>query len=109
MYLGDMSAKNFNLDDIERISEVPACRGPEVLAILVEIDPVEDSEKNYPERVEKFSRNYIWRKISGDVTLEFIEAAIDRMFNADEFTSVVDLAKLREVKRRIVNLFLPSS
>jgi hypothetical protein len=29
----------------------------------------------YRERVENFSRNYIWRKITGDITIEFLEAA----------------------------------
>jgi hypothetical protein len=56
--------------------------------------------------VEIFSRNYIWRKITGDITIEFLEAAVDRLFNADEVSSVVDLGKLRELKHRIVHLFL---
>jgi hypothetical protein len=92
-------------------SEIPACRGAEVLSILIEIDPVrEDSdEKGYPERVEKFSRNYIWRRITGDMTIEFLEAAVERMFTADEVSSVVDSAKLKELKHRIVNLFLYAS
>jgi hypothetical protein len=91
-------------------SEIPACRGPEVLSLLIEIDPVRDNsdEKRYSERVEKFSRNYIWRRIMGDMTIEFIEAAVERMFTADEVSSVVDLAKLKELKHRIVHLFLYS-
>jgi hypothetical protein len=91
-------------------SEIPACRGPEVLSTLIEIDPVrEDSdEKRYPERVENFSRNYIWRRITGDITIEFFEAVVERMFTADEVSSVVDLAKLKELKYRIVHLFLYS-
>ena len=62
--------------------------------------------KDYPERVEKFCRNYIWRKITGDVTAEFLEAAVDRMFNADEVTSVVDLGRLQRLKHQIVSAFL---
>jgi hypothetical protein len=62
--------------------------------------------KDYLERVEKFCKNYIWRKITGDITVEFLEAAVDRMFNADEVTCVVDLARLRRLKHRIVSLFL---
>jgi hypothetical protein len=62
--------------------------------------------KVYRQRVEKFSRNYIWRKITGDITIEFLEAAVDRMFTADEVSSVIDLAKLKELKHRIVHLFL---
>ena len=62
--------------------------------------------KEYRERVEKFSRNYIWRRITGDMTIEFIEAAVERMFSADEVSGVVDLAKLKELKHRVVKLFL---
>ena len=65
--------------------------------------------KDYQERVEKFSRNYIWRMITGDITPEFLEAVVDRMFNADEVTTVVDLARLQRLKREIVSLFLPRS
>jgi hypothetical protein len=106
---------NFDLSAIESCSEIPACRGPEVLAILVGIDPIcgKESEeyphiypKDYPERVEKFCGNYIWRKITGDITAEFLEALVDRMFTADEVTRVVDLGKLRRLKHEIVSLFL---
>jgi hypothetical protein len=54
-----------------------------VLSILVEIDPITGKiseeypdayPKDYPKRVEKFCRNYIWRKITGDITVEFLEA-----------------------------------
>jgi hypothetical protein len=40
----------------------------------------------------------------GDTTVPFVEAAVERMFNA-EVTSVVDLAKLECLKRKIVGLF----
>ena len=40
---------NFDLSVIESCSEIPACRGPEVLAILVEIDPISGKEsEKYP-------------------------------------------------------------
>ena len=108
---------SFNLENIQSCSEIPACRGPEVLAILMEVDPVSGKEveeypnypKNYWERVDKFSRNYIWRKLTGDITVEFLEAVVDRMFNANEVTTVVDLARLQRLKREIVSLFLPRS
>jgi hypothetical protein len=96
-------------------SKILACRGREVLSILIEIDPISGKEfeqlpgclrEGVSERVEKFSRNYIWRKITGDITIEFLEAAVDRMFTADEVSSVIDLAKLKELKHRIVHLFL---
>ena len=41
----------------------------------------------------------------GDITVPFVEAVVDRMFNADEVTSIVDLAKLECFKRKIVSLF----
>ena len=109
---------SFNLEDIQSCSEIPACRGPEVLAILTEIDPISGKEveeypnaypKDYWERVDKFSRNYIWRKITGDITPEFLEAVVDRMFNADEVTTVVDPTRLQRLKHEIVSLFLPDS
>ena len=106
---------HFDLSAIESCSEIPACRGRGVLAILAEIDPISGKEseeyphiypKDYPERIEKFSVNYIWRKITGDITAEFLEALVDRMFTAEEVTRVVDLGKLRRLKREIVSLFL---
>ena len=50
--------------------------------------------------------NYIWRKITGDITIEFLEAAVERMFTADEVSGAVDLGNLKELKHRIVHLFL---
>ncbi len=106
---------NFDLSGIEGFSEIPACRGPEVLAIFLEIDPISAKEseeyphiypKDYPERVEKFCGKYIWRKIIGEITIAFVEAAVERMFNADEVTSVVNPAKLKRLKHEIVSLFL---
>ena len=107
--------RRFDLSTIESWSEIPACRGPEVLFLLIEVDPISGKEseqyrdaypKEYRERVENFSRNYIWRKVTGDITIAFLEAAVQRMFSADEVSSVVDLAKLKELKHRIVHLFL---
>jgi hypothetical protein len=34
--------------------------------------------------------------------------SVERMFNSDEVTSVVDLAKLECLKRKIVGLFFPN-
>ena len=41
----------------------------------------------------------------GDITVPFVEAVVDRIFNADEVTTIVDLAKLECLKRKIVRLF----
>jgi hypothetical protein len=59
-----------------------------------------------PERVEKLSCNYIWRKLTNDITIDFIEAAVERMFNADEVTTVVDLAKLHRPQASDSQAFL---
>ena len=100
------SYTHFDLSAIESCSEIPACRGPEVLAILIEVDPIADEEeKRYPERVDKFCRNYIWRMLTNDITSEFIEAAVERIFNAEEATDM-DAAKLQRLKHQIVSLFL---
>ena len=107
----------FDISTIERCSEIPACRGPEVLSlvVVVKVDPISGNEseqypyaypKEYRERVENFSKNFIWRRITGDITIDFLEAAVERMFTADEVSGVVDLAKLKEPKHRIVHLFL---
>ena len=96
----------FNLQEAQSLSEIPACRGPEVLALLIEVNPIQEPElQRYPARVEKFCSNFVIRKIMGDITVPFVEAVVDRMFNADEVTSVVDLAKLECLKGKIVSLF----
>jgi hypothetical protein len=58
-----------------------------------------------PARVEKFCSNFVIRKLLGNITVLFVEAAVERMFNADEVTSIVDLAKLECLRRKIVSLF----
>ena|SRR5262249_15100227 len=96
----------FNLQEARSCSEIPACRGAELLALLIEINPIQEPElQRYPARVEKFCSTFVIRKLMGDITVLFVEAAIERMFNADEVTSVVDLAKLELLKRKIVSLF----
>ena len=76
------------------------------MALLIEVNPIQGPElQSYPARVEKFCSNFVIRKIMGDITVLFVEAAVERMFNADEVTSVVDLAKLECLKRKIVSLF----
>ena len=96
----------FNLQEARSCSEIPACRGAEVLAVLIDVNPIQKPElQRYPARVEKFCSNFVIRKLLGDITVPFVEAAVERMFNADEVTSVVDLAKLECLKRKIVSLF----
>jgi hypothetical protein len=96
----------FNLQKARSCSEIPACRGAEVLALLIDVNPIQKPElQRYPARVEKFCSNFVIRKIMGEITVPFVEAVVDRMFNADEVTSVVNLAKLELLKRKIVSPF----
>src|SRR6516164_6679201 len=96
----------FDLQKAQSLSEIPACRGPEVLALLIDVNPIQKPElQRYPARVEKFCSNLVMRKLMGDITVPFVEAVVDRMFNADEVTGVVELAKLELLKRKIVSLF----
>src|ERR1700741_240716 len=96
----------FNLQEARACSEIPAFRGAEGLALLIEVNPIQKPElQRHRARVEKFCSNFVIRKIMGDITVPFVEAAVERMFNADEVTSVVDLAKLECLKRKIVSLF----
>jgi hypothetical protein len=97
---------SFDLQKAQSISEIPACRGPEILALLIEVNPIQEPElQRYPAKVNKFCSNFIIRKIMGDITVPFVEATVERMFNSDEVTSVVDLTKLELLKRKIVSLF----
>jgi hypothetical protein len=96
----------FDLQEAQSCSEIPACRGPEVLALLIDVNPIQEPElQRYRARVEKFCSNFVIRKLLGDITVPFVEAVVDRMFNADEVTSIVDLVKLELLKRKIVSLF----
>ena len=49
------------------------------------------------------------RKGLGGGVASFVEAAVERMFSADEVSGVVDPAKLKELKHRVVRLFLYAS
>ena len=57
-------------------------------------------------RESKNSREIISGERSlGDISIEFLEAAVERMFNADEGSRVADLTKVKELRHRIVHLF----
>ena len=76
------------------------------MALLIDVNPIREPElQRYPAKVNKFCSNFVIRKIMGDITVPFVEATVERMFNSDEVTSVVDLAKLECLKRKIVSLF----
>ena len=72
-----------NLQEARSFSEIPACRGPDVLALLIEVNPIQEPElQRYPARVAKLCSNFVIRKLLGDITVPFVEAAVERMFNA---------------------------
>ena len=76
------------------------------MALLIKVNPIQEPKlQRYPARVNKFCSNFVIRKLMGNITVPFIEATVERMFNSDEVTSVVDLAKLERLKRKIVSLF----
>jgi hypothetical protein len=59
--------------------------------------------------IRRGSRNsvetYSGEKLPETSTVEFLEAAVDRMFSADEVTRAVDLERLKRLKHQIVSLF----
>ena len=87
--------------------DLPATRGPEVLALLVELDPLShpDSEQRYQERAERLCQNLIWRRITGDVTPEYIGAAVDRLFTAAEIIDEIKPEILQNLKFKICQLY----
>ena len=97
---------SFDLQKAKSMQELPACGGPEVLALLIEVNPIEDpQEQRYSARVEKFANNFIIRRLMGEITVPFIEAVVDRMFTADEVAGTVSPEKLALLKSKIVALF----
>ena len=53
------------------------------MGLLLELNPIQKPElQRYPARVEKFCSNFVIRKLMGDITVPFVEAAVERMFNA---------------------------
>ena len=55
---------DFDLQKALSLSEIPACRGPEILGLLVELNPIQEPElQSYPARVEKFCSNFVIRKL----------------------------------------------
>jgi hypothetical protein len=99
---------NNDLDEsVSTCFDLPATQGPQVLALLVEIDPLNhpDSEKRYQERAERFCQNLMWRRITGDVNPEYINAAVDRLFTAAEVIDEIKPETLQNLKFQICQLY----
>ena len=92
----------------ETCFDVPATRGPKVLALLVEIDPLacaEPEEQRYQERTERFCQNLTWRRLTGEVTPEFINLSVEHMFTPAELIDEVKPDDLQNLKYRVCQLY----
>ena len=95
--------------EAETCFDLPSSQGPAILSLLIELDPLataDEDERNYPERVERFCQNLIWRRLTGEVTPEYVTAAVDRMFTTAEVVDEVPSAKLQSLKFRICKLLV---
>ena len=92
----------------ETCFDIPATKGPSVLALLIEIDPLvglDPEEISYRDRVEKFCQNLTWRRMTGSVTPEFVNVSVERMFTAAELVDEVRPEDLQNLKFRICQLY----
>lgn len=92
----------------ETCFDVPSTRGPKVLALLVEIDPLaslEAEEQLYQERTERFCQNLTWRRLTGDVTPEFVNLSVERMFTPAELIDEVRPEDLQNLKYQVCQLY----
>src|SRR5262249_478137 len=100
---------NSNLDEkTSTCFDLPPTRGPALLALLIEIDPLAhpESEKRYPERAERFCQNLMWRRLTGSIIPETINAAVDRIFTAAEVVDEMRPEVLQNLKFQICSLYL---
>ena len=95
-----------NRDEPESCFDLPMTRGPEILAILTEMDPIPGDDKWYPERVDNFCQIFLFRRVTNEITLEFLNVAIERMFTIDEISDIVSGRVLQSLQFKICSLFL---
>ena len=99
---------NNDLESEETCFDVPAMQGPSVLALLVEIDPLvnlEAEEQRYQERVERFCQNMLWRRVTGEITPEYVNFSVERMFTPAELIDEVGPEVLQNLKYKICQLY----
>lgn len=94
-----------NLEEMHSCFDVPAAHGPEILAILTEIDPIPGEDKRYTERVEKFCQKFVLRHVTDGISLEFLNIAAERMFTIDEICDVIPPRILHRIQFEICSLF----
>ena len=96
-------------DDLHSFFDIPEAKGPEILDLLCDIDPLsgcEEGKKFYMRRTEEFCRDFTLYRLTNTVTPPFIGALVERMFTAEEVTSGIDQGKLVYLKFKIVALLL---
>ena len=99
---------NSDLKPEETCFDIPATRGPGVLALLVEIDPLvglENEEQRYQERTEGFCQNLTYRRMTGNITPEFVNVSVERMFTAAELIDEIRPEDLVNLKYKICQLY----
>ena len=92
----------------ETCFDVPSIQGPKVLALLVEIDPLtglESEEQRYQERTERFCQNLAYRRMTGEVTPEYVNVSVEHMFTPAELVDEVKPQALQNLKYRICQLY----
>jgi hypothetical protein len=97
-----------DLESQETCFDVPAMQGPRVLALLVEIDPLinlEAEEQRYQERVERFCQHMLWRRVTGEITPEYVNISVERMFTPAELIDEVGPEVLQNLKYKICQLY----
>jgi hypothetical protein len=87
--------------------DIPCTRGPEVLDLLIALDPLAhpDSEKRYRQRAERFCENLMARRLMGEVNEQYVNAAIDRLFTAAEVIDEIRPEVLAELKFQMCALY----
>lgn len=92
----------------ETCYDIPSAKGPKVLALLVEIDPLpalEGEEQDYRRRTERFCEILTWRRMTGNVTPEYVNVAVERMFTPSELVDEVQAEDLQNLKYRVCQLY----
>ena len=100
--------KDLKEEPEETAFDAPLTQGPKVLALLVEIDPVaglEPEDQRYRDRTERFCQNLLWRRVTGEVTPEFINMSVERMFTPAELIDEIKPEALQDLKYRMCQLY----
>jgi len=100
--------KDLKEEPEETAFDAPLTQGPKVLALLVEIDPLdglEAEDQGYRDRTERFCAGLLWRRVTGEITPEFINLSVERMFTTAELIDEVKPEALQGLKYRICQLY----